>query len=210
MDGRFRGGIFSCDQYALYASDAPGGTHMGDGPLGPVRTKHFKSAPVWTSKDGTAANTALFMNVWEAVRWDGTYRCCQWTIKADPDAVVLPDRLRSSLKKYSGRQTYIVTCNKGFADGPMMFGAMEAISSGALTRYFQSESTCRNMPWQSWGEDLWMGKCLQGLGIPAVEDHGIVADNLCYGANCGNGYSAAFHPFKSKDAWMACYWQTTR
>eukprot|EP00416_Gambierdiscus_australes_P026722 CAMPEP_0171082458 /NCGR_PEP_ID=MMETSP0766_2-20121228/17119_1 /TAXON_ID=439317 /ORGANISM="Gambierdiscus australes, Strain CAWD 149" /LENGTH=66 /DNA_ID=CAMNT_0011539827 /DNA_START=1 /DNA_END=201 /DNA_ORIENTATION=- len=66
------------------------------------------------------------------------------------------------------------------------------------------------MPWQSWGEDLWIGKCLQALGVPASEDHGIVGDALCYGANCANGYSGAYHPFKNKDAWMQCYWTTTR
>jgi len=210
MDGKFRGGIFTCDQYALYASNAADGTYIGDGPLGPVKTHHFVNAPVWTSKDGTAANTALFQNFWEAVRWDSQYLCCDWTIKADPDAVVLPDRLRYTLKKYTGHPTFILTCNKGFSDGPMMFGALEAIASSALTRYFNSESVCRNMPWQSWGEDLWIGKCLQALGVPASEDHGIVGDALCYGANCANGYSGAYHPFKNKDAWMQCYWTTTR
>jgi len=214
MDGRFRGGIFTCDQYALYASDAPAGTAMGDGPLGPVRTHHFQNAPVWTSKDGTAANTALFQNVWEAVRWDGLYRCCDWTIKADPDAVILPDRLRWSLGQHlnqaQGHPLFILTCDKGFADGPMMFGAVEAVTSSALDRYFNSESTCRNMPWQSWGEDLWLGKCLQSLGVWSQEDKGMVGDALCYGSNCGDPNRGAFHPFKNKDAWMGCYWQSTR
>lgn len=203
----FHGGIFGCDEFGLYASDAPDGTFVGDGPSGPVKTRHFSPAPVGRSKDGTAANTLLFMNVWEAVRWDRQYMCCDWVIKADPDAVLMPSRLRWSLQKYTGRPTFVVTCNKGFADGPMMFGAVEAISRLALQRYYNNEGACRSMPWQAWGEDLWMGNCLKKLGVYPVEDHGIVADGLCYGNNCvGNKYSAAFHPFKNKDAWMGCYW----
>jgi len=201
-------GIFGCDLYGVFSSDW--GADLGDGPLGALKTIHFDPAPVGTSKDGTAANTALFMNVWEAVRWDGKYRAADWTIKADPDAVVLPDRLRNHLRAHVGHPAFILTCGKaGMADGPMMFGSVEAISVQALYAYFNSESTCRSMPWGAWGEDLWMGNCLKALGVSAEGDFGLVSDGVCLYKNCAGG-AAAFHPLKSLGEWMQCYWAAQR
>jgi len=200
----FHGGIFSCDQYAVYSADTKGGSFLGDGPLGPVRTHWFRNAPVWVSKDHTAANTLLFMNFWEAVKWDMQYKCCDWTIKADPDAVLLPERMRGVLSHRMGWPNFITTCRG------VLYGAVEAISTIGLERYFWNEGPCRALPWQSWGEDVWISNCLTNLGVAAGYDGGFVSDNLCYGANCGNGYSSAYHPFKDKNSWMQCYWTSTR
>mmetsp|Transcript_78871 Transcript_78871/g.152306 ORF Transcript_78871/g.152306 Transcript_78871/m.152306 type:complete len:622 (-) Transcript_78871:430-2295(-) len=203
-DGRFRGGIFSCDQYAVYAHDTKDGTYLGDGPYGPVRTNWFQSAPVWRSKDNTAANTLLFMNMWEAVRWNLQYKCCDWTVKADPDAVLLPDRMRGALSHKMSWLNFVATC-KG-----TLYGAVEAIQTKALEKYFWNEAQCRNMGWQSWGEDVWINRCLMSLGVTSTFDGGFVADNLCSGSYCGNGYSSGYHPFKDANAWMSCYYQATR
>lgn len=202
-------GIFACDNYAVFSSDP--NSDLGDGPLGELRTVHFTAVPVGISKDGTAANTGLFMNVWEAVRWDGRYRTCDWTIKADPDAVLLPDRLRTHLKPHSGHSAFILTCGKaGMPDGPMMFGSVEALSRMALDSYFNSESTCRNMPWGAWGEDLWLGNCLKNLGVSAEADFNLVSDGVCLYRNCADKNAAAFHPLKSVHEWLSCYWGATR
>jgi len=203
-DGRFRGGIFTCDQYAVYAHDTADGTFLGDGPYGPVHTKWFQNAPVWVSKDHTAANTLLFMNMWEAVRWDLHYKCCDWTVKADPDAVLMPDRMRGALSHKMSWLNFIATC-KG-----TLYGAVEAIQSKGLEKYFLNEAQCRNMPWQSWGEDVWISRCLMSLGVLSAFDGAFVADNLCTGAWCGNGYSSGYHPFKDPTAWMNCYNQAMR
>jgi len=205
----FRGGIFACDQYAIYASDTGSGTFIGVGPYGPVRTRWFKSAPVGRSEANTAGNTLLFMNFWEAVRWDLQYKCCDWTIKADPDAVLLPDRLRGVLSHRMGWPNFITTCNKHFRFA-LMFGATEAISTQGLERYFANENTCRSLPWQPWGEDKWMTICLQKLGVAPVFDGGLVADGQCYGADCRNPYHSAYHPFKNPNSWMWCYRTTMR
>jgi len=203
-DGHFRGGIFGCDQYAVYTHDAADGTYLGDGPYGPVRTHWFQSAPVWRSKDNTAGNTLLFMNMWEAVRWNLQYKCCDWTVKVDPDAVLLPNRMRAALSYKMGWVNFITTCKY------TLFGAVEAIQSRALDRYYWNEAQCRNLPWNSWGEDVWISNCLKSLGVSAAYDGRFVADNLCFGAWCGNGYSSAYHPFKNAYAWMSCYNQAMR
>jgi len=198
QDEHFRGGIFACDQYAVYASDTSSGTFLGSGPYGPVRTRWFKTAPVWRSEANTAGNTLLFMNFWEAVRWDLQYKCCHWTIKADPDAVLLPGRLRGALSHRMDRPNFITTC------GTMMYGATETISVKGLERYFSNENPCRSLPWHDWGEDKWLGICLQRMGVAPVFDGSLVGDNLCYGANCWD-YHSAYHPFKNANAWMWCY-----
>jgi len=168
------------------------------------RTHWFQNAPVWVSKDHTAANTLLFMNMWEAVRWDLQYKCCDWTVKADPDAVLLPDRMRGALSHKMSWLNFIATC-KG-----TLYGAVEAIQSKALEKYFMNEAQCRNMPWQSWGEDVWISRCLMSLGVSSAFDGAFVGDNLCTGAWCGNGYSSGYHPFKDANSWMTCYNQAMR
>jgi len=202
-------GIFACDNYAVFSSDL--NSDLGHGPLGELKTVHFQAVPVGVSKDHTAANAGLFMNVWEAVRWDGRFRTCDWTVKADPDAVVLPDRLRNHLRPHGGHASFILNCGKaGMPDGPMMFGSLEAITRIALDSYFNSESSCRSMPWGAWGEDLWLGNCLKNLGASAEADFGMVSDGVCLYKNCADRNAAAFHPLKSTREWLSCYWGATR
>jgi hypothetical protein len=89
-----------------------------------------------------------------------------------------------------------------------MFGSLEVISRGGLQVYKDSRSRCKSeLPWYSWGEDLFLGKCLLHLGVGPLDDFSIISDGLCTWVNCNDGSSAAFHPFKSSDAWMDC-WNT--
>jgi len=205
QDEHFHGGIFACDQYAVYASDTARGTLLGIGRYGPVRTRWFKSAPVWRSSDNTAANTLLFMNFWEAVRWDLQYKCCHWTIKADPDAVLLPDRLRLAVNRFGpvGQPKFVTNCGRW--NPPVMWGALEVISQQAIEKYFSNEGTCKSLPWNGWGEDKWMEACLKSLAIPAVFDGTMVGDAHCHGLDCRNKKNSAYHKFKDANAWMWCY-----
>lgn len=196
-------GIFACEQYDVFASD--GVAWLGDGPLGKVRTHHFTAAPVGKSVDGTAANTALFRNVWEAIKYVGRYKLTDWTIKADPDAVIFPARLRQQLRKHPRRNAkgqFIVNCNKKWMT-PMMFGSMEAVSREALELYYSREAECTGHVDQ-WGEDRWLTDCLEKLGATGTEDFDIVGDKVCRGADCADG-KAAYHPFKDAGAWKECY-----
>lgn len=203
-------GIFGCEQYDVFSSE--GNVWLGDGPLGAVRTQHFDPAPVTRSVDGTAGNTALFMNVWEAVKWVGRYALTEWTIKADPDAVIFADRLRGHLAPVGGA-AYIVNCNKPdimASTGPMMFGSLEAISKLGLQQYFNNEGPCKTG--YQFGEDRWLGNCLKSVGTNGADDFGIVGDQVCTkrpGSPCDDG-KAAFHPYKSAGAWMVCYNQAVR
>lgn len=83
-------GIFSCDSTSL----------ISDGDLGipGARTLTIGSTDAsGYSKDGTTANAAIFIDAWYAIHYDGEYMQFDWIVKADPDAVVVPARLREKL-----------------------------------------------------------------------------------------------------------------
>jgi len=194
-------GIFRCEQYDVFASD--GEAELGFGPLGPVRTRHFDPAKVGRSVDGTAANTQLFMNVWNSVKWVGRYKLTDWTIKVDPDAVLLADRLRTHLAPHTGKETYIINCNKPFMKAPMMFGSLEAISGPAMKKYFKNSNACLKN--YTYGEDRWLADCFRDLGVSGTEDFKMVGDKVCRGDHkCQDG-RAAYHHYKSPKKWLACY-----
>lgn len=197
-----KAGIFACDEFALLSSDML--------TINGVKRIHFEPAFVGRSKDNTAANTKLFMNVWDSIKKDGRYADLDWTIKVDPDAVLLPERLRSHLLKFNGQRAYIVNCNKPMMT-PMMFGALECISQQAMAAYYAGEVKCQTqLDWKPWGEDYFLGKCLDMLGVQATNDFTIYTDGVCKGVDCTNTVAAAFHPFKGAEKWMACYKTATR
>lgn len=210
-------GIFGCDQFDVFASDGRG--FIGDGPEGPVWTQHFDDAPVTVSVDHTAGNTALFMNVWEAVRFVGRWALTEWTIKADPDAVLLPDRLRTHLRPWVGQPVYVKNCNSPtlIQQGPMMFGSVEAISHQGMERYYYGGGEWRCKKNYQYGEDRWLGECFNEIGVQGVGDWHMVGDKLCILPECGNaGCSncgdgrAAYHHYKSPESWLGCYYTAKR
>mmetsp|Transcript_93474 Transcript_93474/g.264345 ORF Transcript_93474/g.264345 Transcript_93474/m.264345 type:complete len:1009 (-) Transcript_93474:88-3114(-) len=206
-------GVFTCDEYAVFSQDDP--VSLGQGPNGPpIRTIWFKKAPVWTSQDNTAANTLLFMHIWEAVKKDGRWEKHHWTIKADPDAVVLPWRIRKHLSWATGPRNYLVNCNKypGNANFPMIYGAFEAFSRGSLQSYFEGggDRCAKELPWKMWGEDFYMHHCMKHLGIAEYDDFQVLSDKRCMGANCGDGIAGAYHDFKDQNSWFQCWDQAVR
>jgi len=195
---RKNAGIFGCDEFTVYSNIEE--VELG---VGGVRTVPFLPAPVGTSKDGTAGNSELFMHVWDAVKEVARYRMLDWAIKADPDAVLMPARLREHLKDKSGA-VYVKNC--AASGSPQMYGSVEAISREAMDLYFQGEERCRNeLPWQTYGEDLFMKECLDLLGAEGAVDLNLVGDGVCAGYDCGDKSSAAYHPFKDMDSWFGCW-----
>jgi hypothetical protein len=200
-------GIFECDDQRVLSQDS---YDLGDG----MWTVTFPGAKVGRSKDGFAANVDLFVNAWRAVYEDGGFKYCDIIIKVDPDAVLIPARLRPFLKDHVKGPLVFPNCGKFHSsDYPMMYGAMEVISKDALYGYIdhKNEDRCKNqLPWwPSWGEDLFMTKCLQTLGSQSVEIDQLLQDRRCWGVSCFNKQAAVFHDFKSVASWMECWGQTT-
>ena len=121
----------------------------------------------------------------------------------DPDAVLIPDRLRSHLSNIRGA-AFVKNCGKY----NLMFGAIEAISKDAISKLllFGGVDIFRIF---TFGEDRWMQNCLRSIGVTPVEDFQMVGDNICDGPNnCSDG-KAAYHRFKIPAAWMQCYNQAS-
>lgn len=203
-------GIFGCDGFAVASQDE---WFIGQGPggrVGKVKTIRFQGVEVGVSKDGTAGNSQLFMLAWNAILKHTTILKFDWAIKADPDAVVLVDRLRDHLRPVTGSTHFVRNCNEhpNNPEYPMMYGSLEAISQGGLGLYRDGIDRCvAELAWEDWGEDVFMAKCLDFLGAVPVDDFSLSSDGVCLGVDCHDTKAAAFHPFKSADDWRDC-WET--
>jgi len=201
-------GIFGCDGFAVASQDE---WTIGQGPgrrVGEVKTIRFQSVEVGVSKDGTAGNAKLFMLAWNAILTRTTVLTFDWAIKADPDAVVLVDRLRDHLRPATGSTHFVRNCNEHpeSPEYPMMYGSLEAISQGALELYRDGVDRCvAELAWEDWGEDVFMAKCLDSLGADPIDDFSLSSDGVCLGVDCHDTRAAAFHPFKSADDWRRCW-----
>jgi hypothetical protein len=202
-------GIFACDGFSVLSSQT---FKVGAGPgdIGEVSTISVQTPIANTSKD----NTLLFMHAWTIIRDKTNALDYEWTVKVDPDAVVLPDRLTKHLAPYAGFRGYVRNCNAVPESDqfPMMFGSLEAISREALTVYIDGgEQNClQKLDWNSWGEDVFLGKCMDYLEVAPIDNFGIISDGVCEGVDCEDAVAGAFHPFKDVDHWMTCWNKATR
>jgi len=203
-------GIFHCDGYDVFAAeDDTLGTTKDNITVKPILIPKIS---VGVSQDGTAGNAKLFMAVWDKVIAGGRFRNYDWTIKVDPDAVLVPWRIRDHMQQHNGGNLYVVNCNKvpGSPNFPMMFGAVEIFSQKAMVSYALSSWKCgKQLPWKAWGEDYYMTHCMDFIGVGRIGDFGVLGDNMCTGANCKDSYTASFHPFKDTNSWMQCWGQAT-
>jgi hypothetical protein len=204
-------GIFGCDGYTLLSNGVISLGKVLNG-TEEVFTVKIETPPVGVSQDGTASNTLLFMKAWDEIIRQQRFRDYDWTLKVDPDAVLIADRMRDHMRPHNGENVYVVNCNKvpGSPNFPMMFGAVEVFSNKAMDAYAAGSGKCGKdfwPAWEAWGEDYYMTHCLDHLGVGRIADFGVLGDNMCTGANCQDGYVAAFHPFKQWPQWSEC-WNT--
>merc|ERR1711879_509010 len=127
-----------------------------------------------------------------------------WLIKADPDAVILVDRIRNHVGYRTGQSCYFTNCNG------KLYGALEVYSIQAMGAYQDRSGQCKGMTWGGWGEDLYIQNCLNSIGVPAIYDGSLVGDQLCFGASCTDASKAAFHPYKDPGSWAGCFAAATR
>jgi hypothetical protein len=200
-------GIFACDGTAVVSWNK----HViGDWKGEPFETLVVGAAPVGVSKDGTSGNALQFMKAWDVIRDAGEYSNYDWTLKVDPDAVLIPERMRQHLVDHRGANAYIRNCDKPMSEGTMMFGSIEVLSHTAVETFFSHTTACyAEVPWQSWGEDLYLMRCLEHIGVAWIDDYKLTQDGVCKGVWCGDKWAAAFHPMKSVGAWESCYNQAT-
>jgi len=182
------------------------------------------------------ANTPVFQKVWDKVFELGRWQDYEWTIKLDVDAVPLPRRLHKYLKNrpqkklawdpeipgeelpYKAEYLYNARHDmyRNFLHGPA-----EAVSRGAMQLFRRGHGRCKKaIPPMEFGEDFYLNKCLELLGIPAVRavEVPLLYDTYEWGEVAQKGCSAlqvdgqlqnfsVYHAHKNISDWLDCYAQ---
>merc|ERR1712151_1267540 len=90
--------IFGCEAYRIYSDVA---TWISPGQVNTVQVFdptgndfHFEKR----KHMGTWVNAGIFIQVWKAIQKEGIWKSKDYTVKADPETVFLPMRLRAKLE----------------------------------------------------------------------------------------------------------------
>mmetsp|Transcript_99387 Transcript_99387/g.290113 ORF Transcript_99387/g.290113 Transcript_99387/m.290113 type:complete len:427 (-) Transcript_99387:207-1487(-) len=195
--------IFACESWRVY-SDVK--TWLTPGP--PVRLDSTVLKVGLQAKAGVKEhilNTEIFLQAWQQAWDENLIQSHEWSVKVDPDAVFFPDRLQRRLGKFvkaPGASLYFLNCKLSFE----LYGALEVFSKGAMEDFFKGLDRCKSdLPWTTYGEDLFMRRCFDHLGIEHVRDYGMLSDEYCAVKPfpCVAD-SAAFHPFKASETYFKC------
>merc|ERR1712113_101264 len=175
---------------------------------------------------GTWVNSPMFVEIWKRIFVEEKWKHADWTVKVDPDAVFLPQRLVDHLSQYSVTENgiYLENCkkvNSGF------FGNLEVYSQKAAEIYGANVGSCfETLPWKTggpdwkygaWGEDLFAQRCMDKHGVDKVEDFTVTTDGACpadrpegekknkkWKPSCADTTSPAMHPFKKTKDYFSC------
>lgn len=181
-------GIFSCDENSI-----------------------FMGAPAAQTAWKSISNTDIFINIWNQVQGEGKYSRNDWTIKADPDCVFFGNRIKMHLGKLNVPQdeaVYLKNCDFKFR----FQGSLEIFSKKAMEKYYKYAGMCADKIGHEGGEDFFIMTCMDAMGVKNIEDDSILYDKYATGEHlilddvsaCKNGWTAAFHPFRTLDVWNHC------
>jgi len=190
--------IFGCNSWSVYSDQK---AWLGDNTYS-VQSDAPKAVYV-----GLWLNVNIFMNAWKKIFAAQEYMKNDWTVKVDPDAVFLPNRLREHLKPFNGGMLFFRNCPK-FSS---MQGPLEVLSRDAVANFGRSYQNCVNGIDQSHiGEDGFLQKCMEMLGVGSNQDWSLLVDKYCgqEPSPCTNGWAAAFHPFKDVNLYAKCLNET--
>jgi hypothetical protein len=226
--------LFGCPKWAVY-SDVE--TWLSLGP--PTVLKTIKVDDVdgdfhlfKRKKSGSWVNAMLFYQAWMNLRNNKMTVDSDWVVKVDADAVFLPGRLLNTVNGFKVPEggVYIENCHKvkwGF------FGNLEVVSQDGFSRFLANLETCKSsLDWKGedpnwkagpWGEDLFMQKCLDKIGVPKQSNFIISQDGACkadrpkelqkiknlkWKPNCYDKNAVSYHPFKHPDEYFECAQRT--
>jgi hypothetical protein len=200
--------IFACDAYAVYSNVS---VEVGSG-LTATAVPGLELDVKFGGDSYTALNTWIFIGVWKKVIDEGWHNGYDWVVKADPDAVFFPGRLRPIVQRNAG-QGYINNCQYG------LHGPLEVLSASALKvleeDYASSfdgkapKKCVEGLEFGEWGEDFFFSQCMwkiHGLTRPLETD--LLCEAHCSCPDwffCANGTNrVSYHPFKRVDMYTQC------
>lgn len=212
--------IFGCDVSSVYSNitvDFGGKSLIVNTPL------EAAIGGQWN----TRLNTPIFVALWTQVVKDGHFRQAAWSVKVDPDAVFLPDRLYDLVQTplHSGAQDGNGMFSNNCEYQKSMHGPVELFSRRAVEvlgeRGHQecqvnmvhgpgvgNSETFTNLMVE-WGqEDVFMRKCMELLGAKEINDWKLLAEDSCHWdwQTC-EGDRVTFHPYKTLKAYQGCLWR---
>jgi len=203
-------GIFGCEASAVYSND----TFQ----LGTELSTTRVHALVWNgkNKNGQVAWQHLaFVEIWRQVVREGWYLKHDWTVKVDPEAVFLADRLRHQVKHLHYGYDIDAMGSSKYENGVFLnncpFGirrSLIVISKRAMLVFDAGSLKCEDHPF----ETAYLKKCMLGLNVAQLDEFNILADGQCHQGKFSNfpqwqdckGDHVAFHPFATPDSYSAC------
>jgi len=175
---------------------------------------------------GTWVNTGTFMQVWWAIKAEGTWEKHNWVIKVDADAVFFPHKLYNALNHATVPKEglYMENC-KYVEEG--YFGNLEVFSKQAFGTLTANMEHCYEaIPWKvgvhhgkygPMGEDLFAQKCMDKMGVAKQENFYLTTDGACeadrpegekknkkFIPKCAGVTTPTIHPFKKPEMYFRC------
>lgn len=203
-----RASIFACNYAAVISSQKFLMGNIGGADVwtwvNPQMAAPMAKNGVNGSTTDSFLNTEVFLIAWDTLIGSGQIWPFDFVVKVDPDAVFFPDRLRKHVLEYVGKPVYFSNCGK-YGGEVLLYGSLEVFSTQALKIYQQNIKTCKALPWKGWGEDYYMQKCMNKLGVENVPDTKQVGDHRCVAAPCTDYTRVAFHDFKDPKSWFECF-----
>lgn len=189
--------LFGCEGFDVYSNVIVN--------LGGVQTRMVYT-DLHCNWGKTVLNTKVFVHFWNQVIKDGRFMDFTWTVKMDPDAVFLPNRLHDVVRgkdhamANDGDGMILNNCVYG------MHGPVEVVSRRALQTYGDRTEECN--PVLRWApqEDVFLWNCMKKLGVVPKNQFDLLAEDHCHSPQwwtCKEGF-VAFHPFKQVKAWEGC------
>jgi len=228
--------IFACEQWDVFSD-----VLVQIGESGPMTVQvqdtsgEFHQKKKRTDADDAGwVNWGVFYQVWVKIRDLGKTEVTDYTVKVDPDAVFVPERLRNYLATKKGDSphgVYFENCKNvqyGF------FGNLEIISKEAtqvLTKYLENchaeFGPCANdgcdWTYGAWGEDVFVQRCMDHHYVDKVEAFDVTSDGACeadrpegekknkkwHAVDCSQLTTVAAHPFKKPQEYLKCLGEMT-
>lgn len=196
-------GVFACDGYTVLSNET---IELSPQPTRITTVAMPGSLQCSFGGDyGTAMNSRIFMRVWNKIISLRRFLMFKWTVKLDPDAVFIPGRFRQHVAdKNDGDILYINNCDEG------LHGPIEVLSSGgmkALALGFQRCNDTLASEVDTYGEDVWLRRCLGLLGVGRLDDYRLLTEKACRPYKdpipCTSG-AASFHPLKTPSLYFQC------
>lgn len=217
-------GVFGCHKYSLFSDQE---LSLGEGPdgWGSVNATPLPGEPaVLGPAPGTDAmiwhNTGVFSRAYRRIQSDAFYKDYDFSVKVDADTAFIPGVLQQQLQERivdSSVPVYFVNCEQWHS----LQGPLEVFTRAAGELFYGGYQQCLDgLAWRDWGEDWFMNKCLDMLGVQGWDGYEFLSDMWCqdYG-DSGRTYSqevelrgspvcdkgkAAYHPYKTTEDMRAC------